>query len=44
MSNENLSESNNPKIFIKQAGELLDTLFLDPEKKYIVAKLFEGFS
>lgn len=44
MNNEHLLESNNPKIFIKQAGEMLDTFFLNPEKKSIVAKLFEGFS
>lgn len=34
---------NDSAISIEQAWKMFDALFLDPEKKDIVAKLFEGF-
>ncbi|NDK19389.1 hypothetical protein GW819_00955 [Candidatus Gracilibacteria bacterium] len=43
MSNENISEQKNTTISIEQAGQMFDTLFLDPEKKELVAQLFKGF-
>jgi len=43
MSNENISEQKNTTIFIEQAWQMFDTLFLDPEKKELVAQLFKGF-